>query len=294
MPRLLSPVPSSPCTATPENDQTLRPLELLWETGGLPAFDLPAELAELYGGPLGFEEPRVFANFVSTIDGVVAIPSLPSSNKLVAGNSTADRFVLGLLRACADVLVIGSGTLKASPRSVWTPEQGFPPTAAGFAELRRRLGRPPRLELAVLTASGRVDPAHPAFVAGALALTTIEGAARLAESLAPDSVIALGERLDPRAALDALTARGHRFVLCEGGPTAIGPFLESRLVDELFLTISPLLVGRSADDPRLGLVEGTDLVPGGPLAARLLGVRRDDDHLFLRYELAPSSVPRDT
>ena len=43
----------------------------------------------------------MFANFVSTIDGVVAIPSLPSSNKLVAGGSAADRFVIGLLRACA-------------------------------------------------------------------------------------------------------------------------------------------------------------------------------------------------
>ena len=52
-------------------------MELLFEAPGLPAFELPEELAAVYGGSLGFEEPRVFANFVSTLDGVVAIPSLP-------------------------------------------------------------------------------------------------------------------------------------------------------------------------------------------------------------------------
>ncbi len=82
-----------------------------------------------------------------------------------------------------------------------------------------------------------------------------------------------------------LEALGHRLILHEGGPHAIGPFLESRLIDELFLTISPVLAGRDAADPRLALVEGADLLPGGPLAGSLLGIRRDEDHVFLRYRL---------
>src|SRR5688572_17832798 len=102
------------------------PLELLYEADGLPRFELPDELAEAYAGTLGFEEPCLFDNFVSSADGVVAIPSVPQSNKVIAGGSATDRFVMGLLRACADVLVIGSGTLAASPRGVWTPEQAFP------------------------------------------------------------------------------------------------------------------------------------------------------------------------
>jgi riboflavin biosynthesis pyrimidine reductase len=274
-------VPSSPFTATPEPP----PIQRLWEADGLPAFDLPEGLARLYGGPLGFHEPRVFANFVSTIDGVVAIPSVPKSNRLISAGSESDRFVLGLLRACADVLVIGSGTLAASPRSTWSPAEAFPDAAADFAELRRRLDRPERLEVAVLTRSGRLDPAHPAFGAGALALTTDAGAAALAGALPEDTVIALGETVDPNVVVAKLEARGRRLILCEGGPHVIGPFLERRLVDELFLTISPVLTGRVAADHRLALVEGTDLLPGGPLEASLLGIRQDEDHVFLRYRL---------
>jgi hypothetical protein len=57
-------------------------------------------------------------------------------------------------------------------------------------------------------------------------------------------------------------------------------------VDELFLTVSPLLTGRTGEDVRLSIAEGADLLAGGgPPAARLLGVRRDRDHLYLRYGL---------
>ena len=273
----------------------IEPLEVLWEAPGLPAFALPEELQRLYGGTLGFEEPRVFANFVASVDGVTAIPSLPGSNKLIAAASASDRFVMGLLRACADVIAIGSGTLAASPRGLWTTEQAYPPAAAGFSALREQLGRPPQPGVVVLTASGRVDPAHPAFAAGAVALTTDAGAARLAGVLPSAQILPLGEELHPAAVLDALHGRGQRLILCEGGPTALGPFLQVRLIDELFLTISPLLTGRTGDDPRLGLVEEADLLDArGALQARLLGVRRDGDHLFLRYQLdtkSPGGTP---
>jgi riboflavin biosynthesis pyrimidine reductase len=261
------------------------PLEVLWEAAGLPALDLPAQLAALYGGTLGFDEPRVVANFVESIDGVVAIPSLPGSNKLIAGGSASDRFVMGLLRACADVVTVGSGTIAASPRGAWTAEQACPAAADAFAELRRRLGKPVEPRIAVLTRSGAIDPSHPVFAAGAEVLTSDRGAARLAGRLPEAQIVAVDDSLDPGATIAALRARGDSLILSEGGPTAIAPFLEAGLVDELFLTLSPLLTGRIAGDRRLALVEGSDLVPGGPLGARLLGVRRDADHLFLRYEL---------
>lgn len=266
-------------------------LEVLYEPGALPAFDLPAGLASAYGGTLGFGEHRVYANFVSTIDGVVAIPSVRLSNKVIAGDNAADRFVMGLLRACADALVIGSGTLSASPRSVWTPAQAYPDEAAAFAELRRRIGRTGDPEVVVLSASGLVDHNHPAFEAGALIVTTTGGSARLASRLpAAAKVLPLGAgpELEAAAIVEALHARGHRLILSEGGPHAVGPFLASGLVDELFLTVSPLLAGRSVRDPRLALVEGVDLVSGGLPEARLLGVRRDGAHLFLRYQLMPT------
>ena len=266
----------------------MNPLELLYEADGLPAFDLPDELRASYGGPFGLNEPRLYANFVSTIDGVTAIPSLPGSNKLVAAGSESDRFVMGLLRACADAVVVGSGTFNASPRSVWTAEQAYPDATAAFAKLRRSIGRPPLAELVILSGSGSLDPEHPAFATGAVVLTSDAGAERLAGRLPEASaVISLGagDKLDATAVVAALTERGHRLILSEGGPRVIGAFLEAGLVDELFLTVSPVLVGRTPLDERFARVEGADLLSDGPVDARLLGVRRDGGHLFLRYEL---------
>jgi riboflavin biosynthesis pyrimidine reductase len=266
--------------------QTAKPLDLLFEPDGLPRFDLPAELATLYPGTLGFDEPRLFANFVATADGVVAIPSVPQSNRLIAAGSAADRFVMGLLRACADVVVVGSGTMLASPGGQWTASQAFPAAAEGFAELRRRLGRPPEVEAAVLSASGSVNPEHPVFARGGLVITTYEGADFLRGRLPAEQVEALGPGpyLDVTAAINVLRRRGHELILSEGGPRVFGSLLAAGLVDELFLTVSPLMTGRLAADERLALVEETDLLPDG-LPMHVLGVRRDGDHLFLRYGL---------
>jgi riboflavin biosynthesis pyrimidine reductase len=260
----------------------MEPLEVDFEAPGLPAFPLPAELARLYGGSFGLHEPRVFANFVQSIDGVTAIPSLAGSNKLIAAGSTADRFVMGLLRAAADVVIVGSGTLQASPRGAWTPAQAFPEAADAYAELRARIGRTGDPEVIVLTRSGLVDAGHPAFGTGAIALTTPPGVEALA-TLPPGQVVIAGDELDATTVVAALRRRGHVLILSEGGPTAWGPLLAAGLVDELFLTVSPLLTGRVAGDLRLSLVESTDLLEGGPLAAHLLGIRRGGDHLFLRY-----------
>jgi len=273
----------------------VEPLELLYEDPELPAFDLPAELQDFYRGSLGFQEPCLYTNFVSTVDGVVAIPSLVQSSKLISGDSESDRFVMGLLRACADVVLIGSGTLRGSPRSRWTPERVYPAAGAAFAELRRRLGRPPEPELAVLTGSGSIDPAHPAVAAGAVVLTTEQGAAILRGRLPASSTliaVGTGNEVDPRAAVDALHARGHRLILSEAGPHVFGSLLESGLVDELFLTLSPLLGGRHAAGERLALVEGTEFLPTELVAGRLASVRRERAHLFLRYRIEKTEEVR--
>ena len=111
-------------------------LEPLYESRGLPEFDLPSELARAYGGPLGFSEPRLYANFVTSVDGVVALPGQPHSSRIISEHSTADRFVMGLLRACADVVLIGAETMRDSPGTLWTADQAYPPAAALFDELR--------------------------------------------------------------------------------------------------------------------------------------------------------------
>ncbi len=268
-------------------DLPLEPLEVLYEAADLTSFDLPHAIQELYGGRLGFDEPRVYANFVSTLDGVVAIPSLVQSNKLISAGSKGDRFVMGLLRAFADVVLIGAGTLTGSPRGSWTPERAYPPAAAAFAELRRRLGRSETPELAILSGHGSIGPTHPALNAGALVLTSEPGAARLQRRLsATSSILTLGKEttIDPRRVVDALHERGHRLILSEAGPHGFGALATAGLVDELFLTLSPLLAGSAEYTSRFALVEGVDLLPLH-VEGRLLGLRRQGSHLFARYEL---------
>ena len=266
----------------------MSPLELLWEPEGLPAVELPDDLAALYPGSIGFPERALFVNFVETVDGVVALPALPQSNKLIADESEADRFVMGLLRALADCVLVGSGTMQASRSSTWSAEKAYPAGADAFAELRRRLGKPPRPKVAFVTASGRIDVEHPALQMGALVLTTPGGAQMLHGRLPEPSeavVVNEGELVDVRLAVELLRGRGYEQILSEGGPTVFGLLLEAGVVDELFLTVSPLVAGRSALSERLGLVEGTDLLPDTRLAARIVGVRRHGNHLFIRYSL---------
>lgn len=267
----------------------MEPLEVLFEAEGVAATKLPDELARLYAGTLGFSKPTLYANFVSTIDGVAAIPSIPNSNALVAGDSEADRFVMGLLRAFADVVLIGAGTLAASPTGTWRPEKVYPPGAEAFAELRRTLGKPAQPEVAILSGRGSLDPSHPVLASGAIVLTSTSGGERLRHALPRASTtVALGDEttLDPGRALEALRERGHALVLSEAGPHTFGALVAANLVDELFLTVSPLLAGGRGDATRFGLAESVELMPPGA-RERLLGVRRHGDYLFLRYEVTP-------
>jgi len=263
-------------------------LEALFAREGLPEWDLPPDLRETYGGAFGLPDEAIVANLVSSIDGVAAIPGVDRSSALISGSDRGDRFIMGFLRAAADVVLIGAGTLRAHPRSLWTSEQAYPDGTPSFRQFRDTRKRPAEPALAVVTASGRIDPAHPALQREAVIITTKKGA----EAFNGDTetvVLGEGDDLDTSAVVDALRARGHRLILTEGGPTLLGDLLRSGLVDELFLTVSPRVAGRSAKDERLGLVEGAEFLPKTLKAADLLSARRHDSHLFLRYAMrAPS------
>lgn len=264
------------------------PLEVLYEAPSLPTFEHPDELATTYGGSLGFAEPGLYANFVASVDGVVAIPGELQSSHLIAGGNEADRFVMGLLRACADAVLVGAGTLRDSPRTRWTAEDAYPPAAALYAELRRRRDRPPQPTLAVLSGSGGIDPHHPGLSERALILTSEQGAARLGHRLPRSAaIVPIGDSspLSPPAAVEALRSSGHGLILCEGGPTVFGALVANGLVGELLLTISPLLAGRTPRDSRPALIENTAFLPDLSVAGRLLSLRRSRSHLFVRYAL---------
>jgi riboflavin biosynthesis pyrimidine reductase len=264
------------------------PLTRLYEQAGMPAWGLPPELADIYGGDLGFPEPCVYANFVASLDGVTALgPEHPSSGSAISGDDPADRFVMGLLRACADIVLIGAGTLRATPGHRWTPGHICPAVTGGYAALRRSQGRAGDPQLAVVTATGELPAAHPALRDGALILTTTAGARRLQGRLPAEcTIIDLGERPALQAAelLAALRAAGGATVLTEGGPRLLGQLITDDLLDELFLTVSPVLAGR-AETSRPGLVAAQELLPAREEQAELVSVRHRRSYLFLRYRL---------
>jgi riboflavin biosynthesis pyrimidine reductase len=257
-------------------------LEVLWEQDGLPAVDLPEPLRAFYAGDLGLARECVYANFVETLDGVVAIPDVEQSNALVADDSDDDKHLMGLLRAFADAVLIGSGTLRASPKGRWRPEGVYPAAKDAFAALRAQLGKTERATVAVVTTGVSLDTSHP-VLAEAVVLTTDAGAALLGASVPNVVIVNEGGWVDLGAAVRWLREQGCVQILAEAGPTTFGQLVAAGLVDELFLTVSPVLAGRSAAGRRLGLVEETALLPESRVAPELRSVRRGGEHLFLRY-----------
>ncbi len=268
-------------------------LATLVDRGGGEALPLGPALAARYDGPLRFpaRTPYVFANFVSTLDGVVSYnePGLDKAAQVSEGHA-ADRFVLALLRAVADAVVVGAGTLRKEPASVWTPQHVFPDAAGDFAALRAALGLRPDPLTIIVSASGRIDLSLPAFHGDrpVLIATTAEGARRVGSSTSVRAVPLADDAPLPPKEIVALAAReaGPR-VLTEGGPSLLGRFLEAGAVDELFLTIAPRLAGRSAASRRLGLVEDVAFTPATAPQGRMISVKSADDYLFTRFALTP-------
>lgn len=260
------------------------PLELLFEDPNLAELALPSGLADRYGGKLGFASPCVIANFVESLDGVVALPGPAESGNLVSLANDSDRFVMGLLRACSDVVVVGAGTFDKTPKAFWYPESIYPAARELFADLRRSLGLAPQPTLVLVSGSGSVDTTMPA-VAKALIVTTRAGEARLRSTLPASARLWAFD--EPRVPLSAVVARLHaegaRTVLTEGGPTLVAQLVAEKALDELFVTVSPVLFGRFHEDGRKTLTDGLDL---GRTTLELLSARRSGDHLFLRYRLS--------
>lgn len=263
----------------------LDPFELLYEDD-VPRYELPSDLDKVYGS-LGFAERTLYSNFVSSIDGVVTLGSKPSAGSVISGRNAADRFLMGLLRACADAVLLGAGTLRATPGHRWTPAHIAPDYADAFARLRDALGRSPEPRLVLVTASGGLDVTHPAIQGGATVVTTSAGARAMRDRL-PDScdVVDAGdsERVDMKRAVELLRTRGYDVVLTEGGPHLVGELIKQQLLDEAFLTISPVVAGRG-DENRLGMVAGIELLPEHGVWSRLLSARRHGSYLFLRYSV---------
>ena len=264
-------------------DLEVRLEALVDAAGDAPSVPLGDELRTAYGGPFVLPEEIVYANFVTSIDGVAAIEGVRASSAAISGGEPADRFVMSLLRGVADAVVVGSGTLKEHG-GPWTAEKAFPPIADAIGGVRAAISAASAPTLVVLTASGELPPDHPAL-ADAVVVTTVSGARTLAErGVVAAEVIDVGdaESVDARVAIARLRDRGHRRILTEGGPSLMGSMLAAGVVEQLFLTISPKLLGGGEGRPPLSGL--TNLIPAS-IGGTLVGLRRSGDFLFLRYAL---------
>jgi riboflavin biosynthesis pyrimidine reductase len=272
----------------------LAPLEPLFDRSGGTPVTLPPELARLYE-PLRFAadptRAHVISNFVSSLDGVVSLGRPGTGGRDISGNSREDRGLMGLLRAVADVVIVGAGTLRAFPRHVWTPEAIYAPLSAEYATVRERLGKSRAPVCAVVTASGDVDPTLPVFTSGrapAIVVTTAGGAkglgARGAGAL-DVRVAADAPSLEATQILRALQVEAGQIVLLECGPHLMADFLAARAVDELFLTLAPQIAGRKEGSRREGFVAGALFLPDRPIWGDLVSVRRCGNVLFFRYQI---------
>lgn len=226
------------------------------------------DLRSLYGYPVALGRPWVRVNFVSSIDGAVAVDGAS------AGLGTrADNRVFTVLRELADVIVVGAGTAR-------TENYGGARTDPALAQRRRGSGLSEVPPIAVVTASGRVDPTSRLLTDTSvppLVLTSTradaDNLARLRDAGARVEIVSDGN-VTGTAVVAALQRRGLRRVLCEGGPGLFGTLTADGVVDELCLTTSPQLVagraGRIAVSPNAN--------PTPMTRAHILG---DDDGTLL-------------
>ena len=276
----------------------LTPLETLVDIDRGTALPLPPELAALYGRlqfPLRPGQPFVISNFVTTLDGVVSL-NVPghAGGGDISGHDQHDRMVMGVLRAVADAVIVGAGTLRAaSPQHLWTAEYIYPPLTEAYKQLRAFLKKSDPPLNVIVSARGAVDLKKRVFQSGevpVLIVTTKNAEHRVhQDDLPPWVQIAAIESagpLDARSIVEAVChVRQSDAILVEGGPHLMADFLAQQCVDELFLTLAPQIAGRDDLSERPGLVAGKSFAPKHPLWGTLIEVKRGGSHLFLRYSL---------
>jgi len=218
--------------------------------------------------------PWVVVNMIASVDGATAV-----EGRSGALGGPADRIVFGALRAVADAVLVGAGTVRAER----------------YGPVRARGDRPPA-RVAVVTASGDLDPslrlfteADPASPPPLVLTSDACPAPRRAALEAVAEVVVAGEqRVDLGRALTHLADRGASVVLAEGGPSLNGQLVADGLVDEWCLTLAPTLVGGLSPRAAVGPPPSTGIEP-----LRLDRLLAEGDLCFARYlRVTPASTAR--
>jgi riboflavin biosynthesis pyrimidine reductase len=230
---------------------------------GVPLDD--GQIADLYGRA---DRPSLRVNFVSSLDGAVTLDGFSAGL-----SGPADKRVFGLLRMLCDALVVGAGTLRHEGyRAVRLDERR--------RAWRRAHGLPEFPTLVVVSGSLTLDPAQAAFAEAPvrpLVLTHSRAVVPRGLAAVAEVLRAGDDQIDLSAGLAELRRRGHGQLLSEGGPQLFGALTAADLVDELCLTVAPLLAGPGADR----ITAGPASPPRGMAVRHILSA--DDGALMLRY-----------
>ncbi|WP_371668561.1 pyrimidine reductase family protein [Streptomyces sp. NBC_00289] len=234
-----------------------------------------AELAAAYAYPEPLPVGRgtwLRANMVATLDGAAQ-----HDGRSQPISTATDMRIFGTLRALADVVVVGAETVR---------QEGYRPARARaeFAALREAAGQGPAPAIAVVSASLELDFSLPLFTSPLVPTLVLTGAAAApdriaaAEKAGAEVVIAGdGVGVDPARAVQALAGLGHTRLLTEGGPRLLGQWVAAEVLDELCLTLAPMLTAGDAQR-----------IAGGPSVAVprrfvLASLLEEDGFLFSRY-----------
>ncbi|MFI1163614.1 pyrimidine reductase family protein [Streptomyces sp. NPDC020801] len=237
-----------------------------------------AELAAAYAYPErgpGGREPWLRANMVATLDGAAQ-----HEGRSQPISSATDMRIFGTLRALSDVVVVGAETVR---------QEGYRPARAReeFAALRAAAGQGPAPAIAIVTASLDLDFSLPLFTSPLVPTLILTGAAAAPDRIATAEkagarVVIAGDGIgiDPARAVQALAGLGHTRLLTEGGPRLLGQLVSAGVLDELCLTISPMLTAGDAQR-----------IAGGPTIKvpqhfALASLLEEEGFLFSRYHRA--------
>ncbi len=210
-------------------------------------------------GKLGFPEPPpdrpwVYSNFVQTLDGITSLLGENASGSDIA-QSEEDRWLMDLLRAHADAVILGAGTLLQETRLSRPRPRGpvFRIVDPSLQELRAKLHKGRERNI-IVSGNGNLNLADFALFDGDKVDSTIITAPVGAERLKSQQtrfpnvsiiVTGAGAGIDLHAALARLRSElGIKYLLCEGGPTLYGSLLRAGLIDEKFITLAPFDAGQ--------------------------------------------------
>jgi 2,5-diamino-6-(ribosylamino)-4(3H)-pyrimidinone 5'-phosphate reductase len=216
----------------------------------------------LLGEPANADRPYLAINMVASVDGRATL-----NGSAVGIGSAADKHLMRELRAEADVVLHGAGTVRADPLSARVPPE--------MIEQRLARGLTAQPLGAIVTRSGNLPRRHPYYDSATIVYVTTDASVTVD---APSVEVSRVRNVED--AIRDLSRHGARRILCEGGPTLNAVLFEANLVDDIYLTIAPKLIG--GDNP-LPIINGGAF--GSTIGLELRSLVEHDGELFLRYSV---------